>query len=51
MSAIKFIHFILWLALAIGVSELSVKFVHEMRGAAIRAHQEGPESRMEIQLA
>ncbi|MES2801725.1 MAG: hypothetical protein V4654_04490 [Bdellovibrionota bacterium] len=42
MSAFKFIHFLLWLALAIGVGEVLVTFTNEMRGAAIRAHQRGP---------
>ena len=42
MSAFKFIYFILWLALAIGVGEVLVDLTHEMRGAAIAAHKKGP---------
>lgn len=42
MSAIKFIHFILWLAFAIGVGEALVGLTHELRGAAIKAHRKGP---------
>lgn len=42
MTFIKVIHFILWLALAIGVGEISISFINEMRGAAIKAHIRGP---------
>lgn len=42
MSAIKLIYAILWFALAIGIGEVSLSFIKEMRGAAIQAHQKGP---------
>lgn len=42
MPIFKLIYLILWLALAIGAGEIIVNFTHEMRGAAIHAHQRGP---------
>ncbi len=42
MTAFKLVHFILWLALSIGVGEVLVDLTHEMRGAAIKAHKRGP---------
>ncbi len=42
MTLIKLIHITLWLALVIGVGEVSVTFVREMREAAIEVHKKGP---------